>query len=258
MVIVDPVWSQTSSPLPESTTATSSTVSPASPTIAATGPDTQQALQSLMAMDAGDGLNQQLRKLALQHLPESYVDDRKWDRTETIKTLIPRSEPLVMKHGTWTKYELTPVDPERTLAIRLTNVRHNEDDRLAFNLACDLTVDVEARQARWQRGVQLYSLKADITARVTVELDCRLGLRLDLKSEPAVVLAPHVQATQVTLHEFRIHRISKVGGEFAQQATKAARKWLEEHASEHEAKLTESINKQLQKKPEKLRIALSR
>lgn len=220
--------------------------------------ETSQALQSLMALDAGDGLNQQLRKLALQHLPEVYVDDRKWNRSETIKTFIPRSEPLVMKHGTWSKYELRPVDPANTFAIRLTNVRNLDDGRLAFNLACDLMVDLEARQAKWQRGVQLYSLQADITTRVTIDLDCRLGLKLDFAEGPAVVLSPHVEASRVVLHEFRIHRISKVGGEIAQQATRAARKWLEEHATEHETKLTSSINNQLQKKPEKLRIPLSK
>ncbi len=217
-----------------------------------------QALQTLMSMDAGDGLNQQLRNLALQHLPAHYVDDRKWNRTEVIKTLIPRSEPLVMKHGTWTKYELQPVNPEHTLAIRLTNVRNLEDGRLAFQLACDLTVDLAARQARWQRGVQLYSLQADITTRVTIDLDCRLGVKFDLATEPAIILAPHVETTQLTIHEFRIHRVSKVGGEIAQQLTRAARKWLEEHADEHEVKLTESLNKQLLKKPDKLRIPLSK
>ncbi|MBL8889879.1 MAG: hypothetical protein JNL67_07855 [Planctomycetaceae bacterium] len=221
-------------------------------------PETTQALQSLMALDAGDGLNQQLRKLALQHLPEVYVDDRKWNRSETIKTLIPRSEPLIMKHGTWSKYELRPVDPANTFAVRLTNVRNLDDGRLAFNLACDLTVDLEARQAKWHRGVQLYSLQADISTRLTMELDCCLGLKLDFADGSAVVLAPHVESAQIAIHEFRIHRISKVGGEIAQQATRAARKWLEEHATEHETKLASSINTQLQKKPEKLRISLSK
>lgn len=215
-----------------------------------------------MAMDAGDGLNQQLRKLALQHLPAHYVDDRKWDRTEEIKTLIPRSEPLIMKHGTWSKYELRPVDPENTLAIRLTNVRNLDDGRLAFHLACDLTVDLEARQAKWQRGVQLYSVQADVTTRVTVALECRLGLKFDFSKSstqlqsPAIVMSPVVESSQLTIHEFRVHRVSKIGGEIAQQITRHARKWLEDHSSEHEAKLTESLNKQLQKKPEKLRIPL--
>lgn len=220
--------------------------------------ETTQAWQSLMAMDAGEGLNEQLRMLALQHLPAQYVDDRKWNRMETIKTLIPRSEPLVMKHGTSTKYELRPVDPAQTLAVRLTNVRNLEDGRLGFNLACDLTVDMEARQARWQRGVQLYSMQADITTRVTIELECQLGLKFDLATQPAIVLSPHIESSQLTIHEFRIHRVSKVGGEIAQQLTRAARKWLEDHATEHETKLTQSLNTQLQKKPEKLRISLSK
>ncbi len=221
-----------------------------------TADTTAQALNQLMALDAGDGLNQQLRQLVLQHLPAHYVDDRKWNRREEISTLIPRREPLIMNHGTWQKYELWPVDPANTLAIRLTDVRNLDSGVIAFNLACDLTVDLTARQAKWQRGVQLYSLHADVTTRLTLALDCRLGVKFDLQSAPALILAPHVESAQITLHEFRIHRISKVGGEVAQQATRMARKWWDEHTVEQQDKLATAINKQIQKKPEKLRIAL--
>lgn len=217
---------------------------------------TAQALNQLMALDAGDGLNQQLRQLVLQHLPAHYIDDRKWNRREEISTLIPRREPLIMNHGTWQKYELWPVDPTNTLAIRLTDVRNLASGVIAFNLACDLTVDLTARQAKWQRGVQLYSLHADVTTRLTLALDCRLGVKFDLQSAPTLILAPHVESAQITLHEFRIHRISKVGGEVAQQATRMARKWWDEHTVEQQDKLATTINKQIQKKPEKLRIAL--
>jgi hypothetical protein len=217
-----------------------------------------QALQSLMALNAGDGLNQQLRKIVLQHLPEYYVDDRKWDRTAELKTLLPRSEPLVMKHGTWQKYELRPVQPEQTLAIRLLNVRNLDNGRLAFDLECDLTSDLTARQAEWRRGVQLYSLHADATIQGTVKLACTLGITLDFTAQPTLVLAPEVVTAQLVLHEFRIHRISKVGGELAQQATRRTRKWLDEHAQQHNVKLADAINQQLQKRPERLRIPLNK
>lgn len=211
-----------------------------------------------MALDAGDGLNQQLRQLVLQHLPDHYIDDRKWNRNEEISTLIPRREPLIMNHGTWQKYELRPVDPANTLAIRLTDIRNLDSGVIAFNLACDLTADLTARQAKWQRGVQLYSLHVDVTTRVTVALECRLGVKFDFQSGPALILAPHVESTHITLHEFRIHRISKVGGEIAQQATRLARKWWDEHTADQEEKLAAAINTQIQKKPEKLRIALKK
>lgn len=215
-----------------------------------------QALQQLLALDAGEGLNQQLRNLVLQHLPEHYVDDRKWNRREEISTLIPRREPLIMNHGTWQKFDLWPVDPHNTLAIRLTDVRNLDSGVIAFNLACDLTVDLTARQAKWQRGVQLYSLHADVTTRLTIALACRLGVKFDLQAQPALILAPHVESTQITLHEFRIHRISKVGGELAQQATRFARQWWDEHTAEQQAKLATAINNKIQKKPDKLRIEL--
>jgi hypothetical protein len=229
-----------------------------SPNLAGSGDPTNDALRRLMALDAGDGLNQQLRRLVLQHLPEKYVDDRRWGRTAEVKTLLPRSEPVVMKHGTWQRYEVRPVDPAQTLAIRLRNVRHEQDGRLAFDLECDLTGDLLARQAEWRRGVQLYSLHAAATLRCSVKLACRLAISFDFRAAPTLVLAPEVLAAEWIVHEFRIHRISKVGGELAQQATRQTRKWLDEHAAEHNVKLAEAINKQLRKNPERLRIPLAK
>lgn len=257
-----PAWAQvtpanSNTPNTPSTSGVQITADTVSNTTAENTADTTaQALNQLMALDAGDGLNQQLRQLVLQQLPAHYVDDRKWNRREEISTLIPRREPLIMNQGTWQKYELWPVDPANTLAIRLTDVRNLDSGVIAFNLACDLTVDLTARQAKWQRGVQLYSLHADVTTRLTLALDCRLGVKFDLQSAPALILAPHVESAQITLHEFRIHRISKVGGEVAQQATRMARKWWDEHTVEQQDKLATAINNQIQKKPEKLRIAL--
>ncbi len=220
--------------------------------------NTAQALQSLMKLDAGDGLNQQLKHLVLQQLPATYVDDRKWKLTQEIKTLIPRSEPVNVNHGTWRKYELRPVDPENTLAIRLTEMRNEADGRLRFSLECDVNLEVTARQARWGRGVQLYSIRVDASTQATLKLECSLGLKFDFQGAPAIVLDPHVLSSEITWHELRIHRISKVGGEIAQQATRATEKWLNEHASENHEKIVTAINTQLHKKPEKLRVALGK
>lgn len=218
--------------------------------------EARQQLQQWIGQDAGEGLNQQLKAWAIENLPDHWVDDRQWNRTEELATLIPRSKPLIMKHGTWRKYEIRPLDPERELAIRLQDVRPLPDQKFGFVIECDFAADLAARQAEWRRGVQVYSVQVDITTRLTLQLQCEVGVTFDFRDSPTLVIAPTVNSTTWETHDFKVHRVSKLGGEFSQQVTKAARKWLDNHQSEYQAKLTTAINRQIQKKPEKLRIRL--
>ena len=54
------------------------------------------------------------------------------------------------------------------------------------------------------------------------------------------------------IHDFRIHRVSRVGGELAQQLTKAAKSWLKKNQSKYDEKIKAKLNKTFQKKKEKL------
>jgi len=218
--------------------------------------DAALAFESIMKMDAGQSVNQQLRQMVLRHLPERYIDDKKWNRTQEVKTLIPRSKPWVTKHGTWKKYEITPVAPDENLAIRLVQMRSGEDGVIRFTLECDSVLDLDVRQAKWVRGVQLYSLNIDATADFTIALACQLKLKFDLSKTPTLIVVPVIESTEITIHDFRIHRISKVGGELAQQVTRAVRDWLDSHAQENQRKITAAINKQIAKKQDKLQFPL--
>lgn len=215
-----------------------------------------QTLRSLLEKDQGASINQQLTELGLKYLPPNYDDEKKWGKSKEFKTLIPRSDPLVLNHGTWRKYHVVPVNPQDHFRIRLNNLR-NEKGKVHFTLECDCRLQLEARQAKWVRGVQLYSVNAEADADVTLALDCQLKIGFDWKTEPVMVIEPKIENADITIHQFRIHRVSKVGGEFAQQVTRAARDWLDDHEEKNEAKLVDKINRQIEKKKDRLRIPLS-
>lgn len=212
-------------------------------------------LQQLMAVDAGASLNRQLTDIGRKYLPAIHIDDSKWGQQKEFDRLLPRNKPLMLNHGTWRKFQARPVRPEETFRIRLKNLRC-ESAKIYFTLECDGLLDLEARQAKWVRGVQLYSINAQGDAKITLSLDCAVWVGFDFRSEPTMVIQPEIKSADIVIHEFQIHRISKVGGEFAQQVTRAARDWLDDREEKHEAKLVAKINRQIQKKQDRLRIPL--
>ena len=57
--------------------------------------------------------------------------------------------------------------------------------------------------------------------------------------------------------QFRLDRISKAGGEIAQQVTKGVRSQLDKKIAEKEQKLVKKINKQLAEKQDQLRLSIA-
>lgn len=216
-----------------------------------------KAFETLLQQDGGQALNQQVRHLVLNALPERYVDDKKWNQSQEIKTLIPRDKPLIMKHGTWQKYEIVPVDPNTNIDVRISEIRSGAPGKIQFTLELDSLLDLDARQAKWVRGVQLYSFNVAATAKTTLALQCEVEIKLDFSRSAELVVSPRIENSQLTIHEFRVHRVSKIGGELAQQVTRATRDWLDSHTEKNNQKITDAINKQIVKKQEKLRFPLS-
>ena len=74
---------------------------------------------------------------------------------------------------------------------------------------------------------------------------------------PDLIFAPTVTDADIIVDEFRLDRISKAGGEFAQQATRGARKILDKKVKEKETKLVEKLNEKLEKNKDDLRISVA-
>ena len=208
-----------------------------------------------------------LTEIVLQQMPLQYSDDRKWGgqekrwdglefRNEGIKLETKRRWKLV-NHGTWRKYQARLINPESRFSIELDRLRNTPDGKTAFDLNITAELDLQARQAKWIKGVQLYSFSAEGSCHIRITLSCQSEIELDLnRLPPDLILKPRVTRAQLAVDEFRIDRISKVGGEVAQQVTRWVRGAIDEKVQEEEEKLVAKLNAQLEKNQDNLRLSL--
>jgi hypothetical protein len=217
---------------------------------------------------ATEKFQQLITDLARQHIPHDFVDKRKWgmtdDRWDGIKferdgvRIETRRRKKEVNHGTWKMYSAELVNPDKLLTLRIENLRRREDSLIEFDLEFSARLNVHGRVSKWVKGVQLYSLSADAIADVKLTVQCLLDAKLDFtKLPPDLVLVPEVVDADLELVEFRLIRVSKAGGELAEQMGKAAQKILEEKIEEKEDKLVQKANAAIAKKKDELRLSVA-
>jgi len=224
-----------------------------------------------VALNAGasdESLNQLLTNLVLENLPHNYVNEKKWGRQSErwdgvdVKfkdgKLRTHRRKKKVNHGTWKRYTAELMNPNEEFSVRVTNMRQRPDASMAFDVECSAHVKLHARQSKWVKGVQLYSISADGHARMNLAVSIRLQTHLDItKFPPDLIFDPKATAANIEVEELRIDRISKAGGEFAQQVTKGVRSALDEKIAEKEQKLVEKINKEFEEKKKSMRLSIS-
>ena len=237
------------------------------PGVAAAQVPSQQQDQAV-PIDAGVRLDQLLTNLVLENLPHDYVDEKKWGRQSERwdgvdvkfkdgKIRTHRRKKMV-NHGTWKRYTASLMNPTEEFSVRVTNMRQRPDASMAFDVECSAHVKLHGRQSKWIKGVQLYSLSADGHAKLNLSVSMQLETHLDItKFPPDLIFAPKATAANIEVKELRIDRISKAGGEFAQQVTKGVRSSLDEKIAKKEKKLVEKINKKLREEKKSLRLSIS-
>ncbi len=204
--------------------------------------------------------------IAREHLPDKFESRDDWgDTTEVWAGLDVRLDGLQVKtkrrkkqvnHGTWKLYRIRLVEPDKYLHVEVQNVHSLPNGRIEFDLLADAKLDVFARLSQWEFGVQLISLSVNAAARTQFRVHCDLGLKLDAgKLPPDVLLDPMVSQAEVRLVDFRVRRISQVGGSLAHELGKQARDLLDKELAKQNEKLSSKINRQIDKNRDKLRLS---
>jgi hypothetical protein len=225
------------------------------------------ALPSAAVATDEDAAARFVTSLLREHLPREYEDTRKWGGTKRMwDGLHVRLDGLQLRtkrrwkdanHGTWKMYRVWLLDPNEQLDLTVTNVRRQEDGSVAFDLHAGAGLGLLGRVAEWRRDVQLFSLSAEGTARVRLSLQCQAALRLDpRKLPPDLVLIPKVNAAALEIDAFHIDRVSKIGGDVAEEIGREIRRTLEDKLAEDGAGLAEKLNRQIAKNQDKLRLSL--
>jgi len=202
-----------------------------------------------------------------ENLPDQYESRDNWGDTKEIWAgLHVRLDGLQIEtkrrkkrvnHGTWKLYRVRFIEPEKYLQVDVQNIHELPNGRVEFDLLADARLDVFARLAQWELGVQLISLSVNAEARTQFRVRCDLGLKLDpSKLPPDVLLDPVVSQAELRLADFRVRRISQLGGPLARELGEEARDLLDKELAKQNQKLPGKINRQIDKNRDKLRLSV--
>lgn len=228
----------------------------------------EQTDQASLLLNSFEGIDQLLTRLALAHLPSQFTDDKNWgmqeEKTRTVRLLNeqgrldPHTKKKLVNHGNWRRYTASLRNPEEEFQVRLKNVRELPTGKIGFQIFLKGHLDFVAQQANWKRGIRLLGLTATGHTEVEVELDLELVVEFVGKGLfPDIVLRPQATNARLTLTDFRIDRIGKIGGEIAQQVSREAKHRISDKLPEQEKKIVDKVNQEFSKKEDGYRFSLS-
>lgn len=204
--------------------------------------------------------------LAKNHLPRQYDNTKNWGMQKTVLDGWDfRQEGLKLEtkrrwkdvnHGQWTKYHLEIREPEENFQITIHDIQTLTDGKVQFAAKIKAPLDLQGRLSIWQYDVQVISLNADAEADVEVDLVCQVAVRLHpLTFPPDILLQPEVISSEMRLNYFRLNRLSQVGGPMAKRLGEGMEIFLREKVSNEGTRLTEKLNRAIEKRRDRLRIS---
>lgn len=211
-------------------------------------------------------LDQFLTDLALENMPLEYTDEKDWgqqdERWDGVRVYLKdgkirtKRRKKTVNHGTWKRYSASLLDPDEQFSVQLDNFKEVGDRSTAFDVIVSARIKIEGRQAKWVKGVQLYSISADGKADLRLTVSVELKSTLDItKFPPDLILEPSISEADIELIDFQIDRVSKAGGEFAQQLTKAVRKTVDKKIAASEQKLVTKMNAKIEANRDRLTLS---
>lgn len=219
------------------------------------------------ATDSEPTIHQIITDIIRANIPAQYEDTRKWGGTkEMVRGLKVSLDGLKVKtkrrrkevnHGTWKRYNVQLLDPDQQFHIQLKHIGPTSDGRLSLSLAFQARLAAFGRLSQWHAGVQLISLSLESEATVTLDLTCEIGLKLVTdKFPPDILVEPEVTEARLELIDFRVRRISKASGPLAKQLSHGLKELIRDKIEEKQQKLVQDLNRQINKRPDRLRLSL--
>jgi hypothetical protein len=198
-----------------------------------------------------------------ESIPPAYEDNRKWGLQKEVwdgievwregKHLETKRRKKLVNAGTWTKYRVEFVEPEKNLHIEFQQLQSLPDGRIAFSVSVECLLDVFGRMSQWARDVQVISVSVNADAACKMTMSGTVQFQLNpLKLPPDVIIKPRVDSALVELNYFRVRRVSQIGGDFAKALGEGARGMIDRKLEETNEKLVEKINKQIEKQQSKM------
>ncbi|WP_143543876.1 hypothetical protein [Rhodopirellula sp. MGV] len=214
---------------------------------------------------------QELVDAGLELCPRTYDGDKHWGDTKKVWAGIDIDREGLklkthrrwkeVKHGLQTKYQVSfPGDPAQPPPV-VAQVHSTESMPNGWDIDCELItpLDFKARIERWNRGVKFYSVEITGKMKVGLRLKGLLNAFPDYAElPPAIVIDPSVQSAELTLMSLDVDRVSKVGGEVAEQWGELAEKVIRSVLlDDFNANLHKKLNRAIDKKRDRLRLSFA-
>jgi hypothetical protein len=230
---------------------------------------------------------QWLADLAIRKLPRNFQGDKDWGKTKKVWAGVKvRREGLQLKtkrrfnelkHGRWIKYELTLPSKAQTQAghsvvATVHGVSRDGDLQTLGQVAAaggdthwriessvETPMKFTSRIERWNLGVQWYSISVEGRLRVRLDSTSTLTSYADYAEiPPALVVDPKIESAQLILEEFEVDRVSKIGGDVAEEWGELLEKVVREvFLKRQNEKLVVQLNHSIDKNRDDLRLSLA-
>ena len=204
-----------------------------------------------------------LTAMVHDNLPPTYEDERKWGQQKEVWDgvklwredghLETKRRTKLVNAGTWTRYSIAVIEPEKYLHVAFNRLETCPDSRIAFEVTVECPLDVFGRLSQWARDVQIVSISANVDAACRLTIDGTVQFQMNvLKLPPDIMIKPHVDHAHIELTSYRVRRISQVGGDFAKVLGNSLRGVVDEKLDDMNSKLADKINKQFEKNSHRL------
>lgn len=160
-------------------------------------------------------LSKLIRSLVLKEAPKEFNAAPGWGQSTPFpprlrlpnlpRTTIKVGDRFELAHGSWKKAKVWMDNPEKDFMLTVTELKPQEAAkyRLALTSTAPLLVDFEFQQ--WLNGLMLVGVNGRAKAKLKVDLDCDVGLTLDItKFPPEVNVEPKIAKTKIEVRELEV------------------------------------------------------
>jgi len=215
---------------------------------------------------------QWLATKASKHLPRSISGDKNWGETKRVWAgvkmrmdgfkLRTNRQFRELEQGRWIKYDVTM--PDVPPAINISKVTPEIDratGHQSWLIESSLVAPMKftARIQRWNLGVKLFSVTVTGEIRIRLNSTMSVGFHANYgEIPPGLVINPAVKTAQLVMEHFEVDRVSKIGGDVAEQWGEIMEEILVERLIHHQnKKIVAKLNKSIDKERDELEISLS-
>lgn len=198
-----------------------------------------------------------------EYVPPTYVDQREWNKRrnawdgvhiklEDGKLHTRRKEKLV-RSGTWNRYTLSMVDPDRNLHIQFYRLEPTVDGKVAFEVSVDARLDCYGQVNEWMHDVRLFSASAKATTDVRLSLSGTVQFVVGFsKLLPEVTVKPHIDYAHLELKRYQLRRFSHIGGDAAKFLGDSMNLFVDQWVDQENRRLAARINRKIARRQKKM------